>query len=65
MSVLFPGTVSGWIRAIPSYYLIETVHQATNFRASWDQVGSNLLTLLGIDLVLIWVGIAALRRKAR
>jgi len=65
MSVLFPGTVSGWIRAIPSYYLIETVHQATNFRANWDQVGNNLLTLLGIDLVLIWVGIAALRRKAR
>ncbi len=64
-AILFPGTVSGWIKAIPSYYLIDTVHQATNFHASWGQVGNNLLVLLGIDLALVWAGVMTLGRKAR
>ena len=28
---LFPGAMSGWVKAIPSYYLVDTVHLAANF----------------------------------
>jgi ABC-2 type transport system permease protein len=61
--VMFPGAVTGWIKAIPSYYLVDTVHRVSNFGAGWADMSNNLLILLGIDIVLVWVGILALRRK--
>ncbi len=63
--ILFPGTVSSWVKAIPSFYLVDTVHQAANFNAGWGDIWSNLLILLGFNLVLIWGGILALGRKFR
>lgn len=61
--VMFPGAVTGWVKAIPSYYLVDTVHQAANFGAGWGDIWQNLLILLGFDLALLWIGIMALRRK--
>ena len=58
-SVMFPGAVTGWVKVIPSYYLVDTVHQAANFGAGWTDIWSNLLILL----VLVWIGIVVLRRK--
>lgn len=63
--VLFPGTITGWVKVIPSYYLVDTVHRAANFGAGWDGVWLNLLILLGFDLGIVWIGIMALRRKFR
>ncbi len=63
--ILFPGTISGWVKAIPSYYLADTVHQAATFGAGWGDIWSNLVILLGFNLVIIWGGIMALRRKLR
>jgi len=63
--VMVPGAVTGWIKFIPSYYLIDTVHRAANFGAGWGDIGLNLLILLGCDLVLVLVGIMALRRKTQ
>jgi len=62
-SVMFPGSATGWIKAIPSYYLVDTVHRASNFGAGWSALWLNLLILLGVDIVLGWIGIIALRRK--
>mgnify|MGYP001343430192 CR=1 FL=1 len=61
--VVFPGAVTGWVRGIPSYYLVDTVHRTANFGASWGDIWQNLLILLGFDLALVWIGIMALRRK--
>jgi len=61
--VLLPGTVSDWIKVIPSYYLSDTVHLSANFGLGWDDVWQNLLILLGFNAVIISLGIAALRRK--
>jgi len=61
--VMFPGAVTGWVKAIPSYYLVDTVHRASNFGAGWSDVWYNLLVLLGSDLALVWIGIMALRRR--
>ncbi len=63
--VMFPGAVTGWIKIIPSYYLVDSVHRVSNFGAGWTDVWNNLVILLGIDIVLVWVGITALRRKTR
>ena len=61
--IMFPGTISGWVKAIPSYYLADTIHQAANFGAGWGDVWPNLLILLGFNLVIVWGGIMALRSK--
>lgn len=63
--VLFPGAVTGWIKVIPSYYLVDTVHRTANFGAGWGDIWLNLLILIGFDLVFVWIGIMALRRKSR
>lgn len=61
--VLFPGTITGWARIIPSYYLAEAVHQVANFGAGWNQVWQSLLVLLGVDVLLFGLGVAVLGRK--
>ena len=64
-SIMFPGTVTGWVKVIPSYYLVDTVHLVANFGAGWGDVWLNLLILLGFDLAIAWIGIIALGRKSR
>ncbi|HEX78860.1 MAG TPA: ABC transporter permease [Dehalococcoidia bacterium] len=61
--VMFPGIITGWAKAIPSYYLVDTVHRASNFNASWGENWVNLLILFGFNIVIIWCGIMALRRR--
>jgi len=61
--VLVPGTVTDWVRVVPSYYLVDVVHQAVNFNAGWSSAWDNLLILLGFDILLVWLGITVLRRK--
>lgn len=61
--VLFPGTVTAWGKALPSYYLIDTIHRVANFAAGWGEVWPNLLILAGISGLFLWAGVAVLRRK--
>jgi len=63
--VIFPGTVTGWAKAIPTYYLTNTIHQASNLNAGWGDIWTDLLILLAFILVIVWGGIMALRRKFR
>ena len=63
--VIFPGTVSDWVRAIPSFYLVDTVHRVVNFGAGWSAVGSNLLVLLAVSVFVLGLGVLALERKFR
>lgn len=61
--VMFPGSVSNWVKVLPSHYLVDTVHQAANFGTGWPELWGNLAILLAFDLVLLALGMAALRRK--
>lgn len=63
--VLFPGTVSDWVRVIPSFYLVDTVHRVTNFNVGWGNVWQNLLILLAFAALFLWLGVVVLRRKFR
>jgi ABC-2 type transport system permease protein len=64
-SVLLPGTISDWIKVIPSHYLVDTVHRAANFGIGWGEAGQNLLILLAFALAFLWLGAIVLRRKFR
>ena len=61
--VMFPGTVSSWARFIPSYYLLDTIYQASSLGAGWVDLWPNLLMLLGFDVTFVTLGIVALRRR--
>lgn len=64
-SVLFPGVFTSWIKAIPSYYLVDTVHKVVNFGAGWSQVSTNMLALLGFSLAFLGLGVVTLQRRYR
>ncbi len=55
--VLFPGTVTGWAKAIPSYYLTSALYQVIG--EAWP----SLLVLLAFDLLLLGAGVFALKRR--
>lgn len=64
-AVLLPGLATGWVKLIPSYYLAETIYQAANFNAGWDELWPNLLILLAFNMLIGGLGVLALRRKTR
>jgi len=63
VGIMMPGTITGWAKAIPSYYLVLPVHQAAHYGSGWGDVWQYLLALAGFDLAFIGLGIMALRRK--
>ena len=60
-----PGLISDWARVIPSYYLTDTVSRVANYGAGWDIVGTNLAILAAFTAVVVWAGMATLRRRYR
>lgn len=63
LGVMIPGVITGWVKVIPSYYLVDTVHRVANYGSSWGDVWSSLLILLGYTAVIVGAGILVLRRK--
>ncbi len=63
IAVMFPGAASSWVRAFPSYYLVEVFDQVVTYGESLDNVWKNLGILLAFDLAVFWIGIMALRRR--
>jgi ABC-2 type transport system permease protein len=61
--IFFPGMMSGWVKAIPSYFFIDTVHRVSIYGAGWKEVWLNLLFLTGWDAVLFCLGTVVLRRR--
>jgi len=63
IAILMPGGASGWVKAVPSYYLIDALDQASNYGASFAQVWISLTILLGVSLVLFVAGYFSLRKR--
>jgi ABC-2 type transport system permease protein len=64
-TVLIPGLATDWIKLIPSYFLVETVYEVSNFDAGWADVARNLLLLAAWAAALLALGVVVLRRKFR
>ena len=62
-SIMFPGAITDWIKVIPSYYLVDTIHRVANYGSGWGDIWLNLLILLGFTAVIMFAGILLLRRK--
>jgi len=63
--IMFPGVISDWAKAVPTHYLVDTMHRVVNLEAGWSGVWTNLMILLAFDVVLVYLGVAALGRKLR
>lgn len=63
LTVILPGMVSSWIKVIPTYYLVDTVHRASNLALGWEDLWTNLVALVIFDAALIALGTAALKRR--
>jgi ABC-type multidrug transport system permease subunit len=61
--IILPGVISDWAKLIPSYYFVDTVYQAANLNAGWEDLWAHLLMLLGFNVLFIGLGVWALRRK--
>ena len=61
--VLFPGAITVWIKILPSYYLVDTVHRVANFGSGWGDIWLNLVILLGYCAVITFIGIYLIRRR--
>jgi len=64
-TVIFPGLVSGWVKIIPSFSVVDILHRAVNFDIGWSGNLNNLMLLFGFNFVFISVGIIALKRKLK
>jgi len=60
---VMPGLLSDWAKVIPSYFLTDTISRVVNYGAGWSDVGINLAILAGLTAVVIFAGMAALRRR--
>ena len=63
VGIMMPGTITGWAKVIPSYYLVLPVYQAAHYGSGWGDVWQYLVALVGFNLAFIGLGIMALRRK--
>ena len=64
-TVIFPGLVSGWVKIIPSFSIVDILHRAVNFDIGWSGNLNNIMRLIGFNLVFISLGIITLKRKLK
>lgn len=60
---LFPGTAAGWIRALPTYGLVQAIVGVTTRAESWTDLGPTLLGLGAWCVALFALGTVVLRRR--
>ena len=63
--LLFPGSASPWVRALPSYGLVEAITTTSSYGGGWAEALPNLGMLVAWTVVAFVVGLAVLKRKVR
>lgn len=64
-NILLPGLTTGWVKAIPSYYLVDTIYRTINFGAGWRELSAGLLALLAFAAAFFGLGVFAFERRLR
>ena len=62
-AVLFPGSVAGWVRVLPSYPIVRLLYDITIHDALWADSALSYLNALAWVLVLYGAGLFVLKRK--
>jgi len=65
MLMMLPVSETNVVLAIPSYYLLDTLHSAVNLDGGFADTGINLLILLVFDAGFIMLGITLLKRRVK
>ncbi|MBT8249459.1 MAG: ABC transporter permease [Acidimicrobiia bacterium] len=63
IAVMFPGTAAAWIKAIPSYPLVDIIVGATAFDQGFGDLAGSLLALAGWCVLVFLAGWVILRRR--
>lgn len=63
IAVLFPGSAAMWVKALPSYGLVQTVVQAGAYNAGWLDVLPHLGTAVGWCVIAFAAGLVILKRR--
>jgi ABC-2 type transport system permease protein len=63
MSVMFPGSAGTWVKAIPTYPIIDVLVGAFNHGATWSDSWRSLAYAFAWLMVVFGAGLAALKRK--
>jgi ABC-2 type transport system permease protein len=63
MSMVFPVMAAPWIRLIPSYFLVDSLHRVFNYGAGWREISTGLHVLLASGMLLLAVGSGLLYRR--
>lgn len=63
MNVMAPGSLTGWVKIIPTYYISEPLHRVINFGARIKDIAPSILIVLGWSTVLFALGGFSLRRR--
>lgn len=62
-TVLFPGTASGWIQALPSYPLVQGLVKVATYGDGWAEALPDVAALFAWCVVLFSIGWIVLKRK--
>lgn len=63
ITLVAPGIANDFINLIPSFFFIDTVHQAVNLEGTWSDVTTNLIALFTVSIALLGAGSLLLRRR--
>jgi len=62
-ATLFPGTASAWVKALPTYGLVQVITGVASYGYGWTKAMPHLVTLAAWCVVAFGVGLVVLRRK--
>ncbi len=63
MNVIAPGSLTEWVRIIPSSFLVDSLHGVINFGDSFKEIYKFLLALFGSAAIFFGVSTVILRRR--
>lgn len=62
-NILAPGSLTGWVKLIPSYYILDGLHKIINFSSSFKDINLNILVLIITQGILFLFGSFILKRR--
>ncbi|MDP3447142.1 MAG: hypothetical protein Q8S22_03675, partial [Eubacteriales bacterium] len=63
--ILFPGMLSSWMQAVPTYMLADSLNRLINHGMTWQTELLQICLLSTIAIIVLYAGIACIRRKVQ